>query len=247
MLHIAWSTADGHSGTAGLAPGSKLVLARRMELPERQQMVVEEISGSLYVLVRLPYVSDPALVLTSTDSEPVLYRRQRANGAIIEVTAPGGVAVTPEPGQRITLTASGTEVSFRVPELDFTMETRFASPPPADTGSGTVQLGLSTLERDDSWLVAALAVALSPEHGVVPHGELKAAFAAWRGIAEPSVGSFDRNVLRPAVEARAPELPGTRLNKIAFLVERCRRTAEFPPPVLDEVRRRLRSLPPPGR
>lgn len=247
MLHVEWSTADGHSGATDLDAGNKLVLARRMELPEQQPMVVEEIAGSLYVLVRLPYVSDPALVLTSTEGEPVLYRRQRANGAIVEVTTPSGVAITPEPGQRITLTASGTQVTFRVPELEFAIATRFRASSSPESGSGTVQLGLSTLEHDDSWLVAALAVALSPEHGVVPHGELKSAFAAWRGIAEPSVGSFDRNVLRPAVEARGAELPGTRLNKIAYLVERCRRTSEFPPHVLDEVRRRLSSLPSPGR
>ncbi|MEH3034801.1 MAG: hypothetical protein PGN07_12465 [Aeromicrobium erythreum] len=55
----------------------------------------------------------------------------------------------------------------------------------------------------------------------------------------PSDGSFDRNVLRPALERRAVELPGPRLNKILYLVERCRRTAEFPPPVLEQVRRRL--------
>lgn len=242
MLRIAWSV-DERSGTAMLASRQRLVVARRMDLPTQQPVVVEEISGSTYIFVRLAYVSDPAIVVTATEREPVLYRGQRANGAVVEVAPPGGAAFTPEPGQRVSLTATGTTVTLRVPELDLQLHAEFDTASETASGSGTVQLGVGALEQSDAWLVAALAVALSPDNEVVAHGELKAAFAAWRGIAEPSVGSFDRNVLRPALQSRGVELPaGARLNKIVYLVERCRRTAEFPAHVLDEIRDRLGSL-----
>ena len=35
------------------------------------------------------------------------------------------------------------------------------------------------------------------------------------------------------------EMPGPRLNKIVYLVERCRRTSEFPARLLEDVRDRL--------
>jgi hypothetical protein len=235
---VTWSRDGGPSGTEVLAPGARLVVARRMTLPEQQPFTVERIDGSVYLFVRLPYVSDPALVLSATDGHPVLHRGQRANGAVVELTAPGGAPTTPEPGQRVSLTASGTRVELRVPALVLALEVELDQDA-APTGSGTVQLGVAALEHDDAWLVAALAVALSPEHGVVGHADLKAAFAAWRDEPEMSDGTFDRNVLRPSLEARGVELPGRRLNKIVYLVERCRRTAEFPPRVLDEVRARL--------
>ena len=97
------------------------------------------------------------------------------------------------------------------------------------------------LEHDDSWLVAAIAVALSPDNGVVSHGDLKEAFAAWRGVDLHSDGAFDRNVLRPALTSRGLE-PGPRVNKIVHLVERCRRTSEIPSRLLEDVRERLRLL-----
>lgn len=238
MVRVTWSRDGGPSGTEALSPGARLVVARRMTLPEQQPFTVERIDGSVYLFVRLPYVSDPALVLSATDAHPVLHRGQRANGAVVELVAPGGSPVTPEPGQRVSLTASGTRVELRVPALVLTLEVELDQAA-APAGSGTVQLGVGALEHDDAWLVAALAVALSPDHGIVGHADLKAAFAAWRGEPEMSDGTFDRNVLRPSLEARGVELPGRRLNKIVYLVERCRRTAEFPPRVLDEVRARL--------
>ncbi|MET0928347.1 MAG: hypothetical protein ABWX74_02465 [Aeromicrobium sp.] len=70
------------------------------------------------------------------------------------------------------------------------------------------------------------------------HGDLKRAFALWRGTDEHSDGAFDRNVLRPALAARGLEA-GPRMNKIVLLVERCRRTTEFPARLLDDVRGRL--------
>lgn len=238
MVRVSWTREGGPSGTDVLAPGARLVVARRMSLPEQQPFVVERLDGSVYLFVRLPYVSDPALVLTATDGHPVLHRGQRANGAVVEVVGPSGETTTPAPGQRLSLTESGTRFALRVPELTLGVEVHLASAPPA-AGSGTVQLGVAALEHDDTWLVAALAVALSPEHGVVGHGDLKDAFARWRGEAPMSDGTFDRNVLRPSLETRGVELPGRRLNKIVYLVERCRRTAEFPPRVLAEVRERL--------
>lgn len=238
MVRVTWSCEDGPAGTDVLAPGTRLVVARRMTLPEQQPVAVERIDGSVYLFVRLPYVSDPALVLSATDGHPVLHRGQRANGAVVEVVAPGGEPTTPAPGQRMSLTASGTRVELRVPALVLTLEVELERVAPARE-SGTVQLGVAAMEHDDAWLVAALAVALSPEHGVVSHADLKAAFAAWRAEPEMSDGTFDRNVLRPSLETRGVELPGRRLNKIVYLVERCRRTAEFPPRVLDEVRGRL--------
>jgi len=243
VLRIAWSVDDGPSGTTTLTPGEKLVVARRMDLPPQQTVHVEEIGGSAYLLVRLPYVSDPAIVITATEREPVLYRGQRANGAVVEVAPADGASFTPEPGQRISLTAAGTVVTLRVPMLDLELRAEFDAAPPAPDGSGTAPLAVATLASDDAWLVAALAVALSPNDEIVAHRDLKAAFAAWRGVEEPSVGSFDRNVLRPALRARGVELAaGARLNKIVYLVERCRRTGEFPPHVLQEIRDRLSAL-----
>ena len=63
-----------------------------------------------------------------------------------------------------------------------------------------------------------------------------------RGIDEHSDGAFDRNVLRPAIDARGLDMPGPRLNKIVYLVDRCRRTSEFPRLLLDDVRTRLALL-----
>lgn len=239
MLRVDWSTEDGLSGSHELEPSGRFVVARRMALPEQQLVAVEKIAGSAYVFVRLPYVSDPAVVVTATAAYPVLHRGQRANGAIVEVRSPGSDPASPEPGQTWSLTSSGTVLDLRYPAFSLTATLTFDVPGPVADGTGTVQLGVETFEHDDTWLVAAIAVALSPEHGVVGHAELKRAFAAWRGIEEPSDGSFDRNVLRPALDRRAIELPGPRLNKIHYLVERCRRTGEFPPQVLADVRAHL--------
>ena len=191
------------------------------------------------MLVRLPYVSDPALVVTATDRQPALFRGQRANGAIVEVRSPHGDTTVPAAGQHLSLPHERTEVVLRYPDLVLSVEVE-ADPAPAATGSGTATLDVDTLEADDAWLAGALAVALSPPHGVVAHADLKAAFAAWRGIDEPSVGAFDRGVLRPALASRSIELPGPRLNKIVYLVERCRATNEFPPHILQQVTERLR-------
>ena len=87
-----------------------------------------------------------------------------------------------------------------------------------------MQLGVDSLQHDDAWLVAAIAVALSPENGVVAHGDLKQAFALWRGVEEHSDGAFDRNVLRPALASRGME-PGPRVNKIV-----CSSSAAAAPP-----------------
>lgn len=239
MLHIAWSAGERYSGEATLGPGSAFVLARRMNLPEQQPVLAQTIDGSSYVFVRLPYVSDPALVVTATAAHPVVHRGQRDNGAIVEITTPLG-STTPAPGQKVSLTHSGSRIELRFPALTFSAVVDFTLPDVPD-GSGTVQLGVDSLEHDDTWLIAAIAVALSPDNGVVAHGDLKRAFALWRGIDEPSDGAFDRNVLRPALTSRGLE-PGPRVNKIVYLVERCRRTAEFPARVLDDVRRRLAHL-----
>lgn len=239
MLHIAW-TAGEHAGQVTLQAGSTFILARRMNLPEQVPLVAEQIDGSAYVFVRLPYVSDPALVITATASQPVVHRGQRDNGAVVEITTPHGGATTPAPGQKVSLTDSGSRVELRFPELTFTAVVEFTAPDVPD-GSGTVQLGVDSLQHDDAWLVAAIAVALSPENGVVAHGDLKQAFARWRGVEEHSDGAFDRNVLRPALAARGIEA-GPRMNKIVLLVQRCRRTAEFPARLLDDVRARLRAV-----
>ena len=137
------------------------------------------------------------------------------------------------------MTQPGTRVDLRFPDLTVSVTVDFDPAPATRVGSGTEQLGVAALEGDDLWLVGALAVALSPEHGVVAHGDLKAAFAQWRGVPEPSAGSFDRTILRPALEQRGIELPGPRLNKIVYLVEWSRRTSEFPERMLDDVRSRL--------
>jgi hypothetical protein len=237
VLHIAWSSGEQHAGNATLNAGSTFILARRMNLPEQRLVVAEQLDGSAYVFVRLPYVSDPALVLTATASHPVVHRGQRDNGAIVEITGPSGIATTPAPGQKISLTDSGSRIELRFPDLTFTAVVDFTLPDAAG-GSGTVQLGVDSLQHDDAWLVAAIAVALSPEHGVVAHGDLKRAFAHWRGVDEHSDGAFDRNVLRPALTARGIEA-GPRMNKIVLLVERCRRTYEYPARLLDDVRMRL--------
>ncbi len=242
MLHVAWSgtwlsTGEVHGGEAVVEAGSAFILARRMNLPARQPLVVETISASTYVFVRLPYVSDPSLVVTATHAHPVVHRGQRDNGAVVEVTTPLGASTTPAPGQKLSLTHTGSTVELRFPDLTFTAVARFTAPVVPD-GSGTVQLGVESLQHDDAWLIAAIAVALSPDHGIVAHGDLKQAFARWRGTEEHSDGAFDRNVLRPALTARGLEA-GPRMNKIVLLVERCRRTAEFPTRVLEDVRSRL--------
>lgn len=242
MLHIAWSatwqpTGEVLIGEATVEPGSTFILARRMNLPARQPVVIETIAGSTYLFVRLPYVSDPSLVVTATHAHPVVHRGQRDNGAVIEVTTPLGASTTPAPGQKLSLTDSGSTLDVRFPDLTVTAVVEFTAPEIAD-GSGTVQLGVDSLEHDDAWLIAAIAVALSPDNGVVAHGDLKQAFAQWRGTAEHSDGAFDRNVMRPALAARGLEA-GPRMNKIVLLVERCRRTAEFPTRVLEDVRARL--------
>lgn len=236
MLHIAWSAGD-QTGESRLAPGATFILARRMNLPERQPVVAETIDGSAYVFVRLPYVSDPSLVVTATAGQPVVHRGQRDNGAIVEVTTPQGGSTTPAPGQKISLTDSGSRVEARFPDLTFSAVVSFDAPDVLD-GSGTVQLGVESLQHDDVWLIGAIAVALSPDNGVVGHADLKQAFARWRDVDEHSDGAFDRNVLRPALAGRGIEA-GPRMNKIVLLVERCRRTAEFPSRVLDDVRSRL--------
>ncbi|MCW2829492.1 MAG: hypothetical protein JWP31_184 [Aeromicrobium sp.] len=241
MLHIAWSAGEQHAGQTEVAAGSVFVLGRRMNLPRLQPIVAETIDGSTYVFVRLPYVSDPALVITATEAQPVVHRGQRDNGAVVEITTPVGGPTTPAPGQKISLTHSGSSVHLRFPDLTFTAVVTFDAPAGAAPDSGTMQLGVDALQHSDAWLVAAIAVALSPEHGVVAHGDLKEAFAQWRAIDVPSDGGFDRNVLRPAIEARGLELPGPRLNKIVYLVERCRRTSEFPALLLADVRARLES------
>ncbi|WP_157432543.1 hypothetical protein [Aeromicrobium sp. Root472D3] len=237
MLHIAWSAGDDTSGETTLEQGATFILARRMNLPERQPVVAETIDGSAYVFVRLPYVSDPALVVTATAAQPVVHRGQRDNGAIVELTTPQGGSTTPAPGQKISLIDSGTRIELRFPDLTFSALVTFDLPD-LPGGSGTVQLGVESLQHDDIWLIGAIAVALSPDHGVVAHGDLKQAFARWRGTEEHSDGAFDRNVLRPALTARGLEA-GPRMNKIVLLVERCRRTAEFPSRVLDDVRGHL--------
>ncbi len=239
MLRIGWSVGPEASGRTVVDPGGKLVLARRMTLPEQRSVAVEEIAGSTYVFVRLPYLSDPAVVVQAGAGHPVLHRGQRANGVVVEVVTPDGDASTPVPGQRMSLTAPGTRVSLRFPDLSIDLVIDFDPPTLAPAGTGTVQLDVDALQHDDAWLVAAIAVALSPEHGVVGHAQLKEAFARWREEPERSDGAFDRNVLRPALESRGVELPGPRLNKILYLVERCRRTHEFPARVLDLVRARL--------
>lgn len=239
-MRIAWATDDGVSGTTDLLAGQRFVVARRMDLPGDAPVTAVEADGSCFVFVRLPYVSDPALVLTASETRPALYRGQRANGAIVELWSEAGEITVPAAGQHLTLPDARTRVRLRYPDLVLTLDVE-ATTPVATAGSGTVQLGVDALEDDDGWLVGALVVALSPPHGVVGHAELKSAFAAWRGIEEPSDGAFDRNVLRPALSRRAIELPGPRLNKIVYLVERCRATAEFPPRILDEVRERVRS------
>ncbi|MFI5428234.1 hypothetical protein [Aeromicrobium sp. UC242_57] len=83
MLHIAWSAGESHAGEATLADGAVFVLARRMTLPQQTPIVSREVGGSTYVFVRLPYVSDPAMVITATSAGPVLHRGQRADGAVV--------------------------------------------------------------------------------------------------------------------------------------------------------------------
>ncbi|MEJ7634390.1 hypothetical protein [Aeromicrobium sp.] len=241
MLHIAWTAGERQSGEATLEVGAAFIFARRMNLPEQESLVAERIDGSAYVFVRLPYVSDPALVITATAGQPVVHRGQRDNGAIVEIIGPSGESTTPAPGQKISLTSSGSRIELRYPDLTLSLVVSFDLAAPA-AGSGTVQLGVESLQHDDAWLVAAIAVALSPENGVVAHGDLKRAFAVWRGVEQHSDGAFDRNLLRPALASRGLEMPGPRLNKIVYLVERCRRTSEFPARLLADIRARLRVL-----
>lgn len=129
MLRIAWSVGPDASGRSVVEPGGKLVLARRMTLPEQRPVVVEEIAGSTYVLVRLPYVSDPAVVVQAGPGHPVLHRGQRANGVVLEVVTPAGDASTPAPGQRMSLTSPGTRIGLRFPDLSIELEVDFAPPP----------------------------------------------------------------------------------------------------------------------
>ncbi|KQY59478.1 hypothetical protein ASD11_07915 [Aeromicrobium sp. Root495] len=241
MLRVVWSVGD-LAGEASVAPSHRFVVARRMTLPQQQPVLVDEVGGSTYVFLRLPYVSDPALVVTATEGHPVLHRGQRANGAVMEISWPSGESTTPAPEQRVSITSPGAVVSLRFPDLTVTARLEFAAAAAVTSGTGTMQLGVASLEHDDAWLVAAIAVALSPEPGLVGHADLKRAFALWRGAEELSVGTFDRNVLRPALESREIELPGPRLNKILYLVERCRRTHEFPEHVLADIRERLDEL-----
>lgn len=243
-VRIDWSSDRGDSGHADVAPGHTFMLARRMDLPgppapDRLFHQVE-IDGSTYVFGRLPYLSDPAIVVTATERQPVLHRGQRANGAIVEITSSAGDTTVPVPAQTISLPHATSHVVVRFPEvaISITVNSDAALTDPA-ADSGTVQVGLATFENDDAWLVAALAVALSPEPGVVGHHELKSAFERWRGTEPLSTGAFDRKVLRPALERRGIDLPGPRLNKIVYLVERARATAEFSPHLLAEVRSRL--------
>lgn len=238
---MVWSVGD-LAGEASVAPSHRFVVARRMTLPQQQPVLVDEVGGSTYVFLRLPYVSDPALVVTATEGHPVLHRGQRANGAVMEISWPSGESTTPAPEQRVSITSPGAVVSLRFPDLTVTARLEFAAAAAVTSGTGTMQLGVASLEHDDAWLVAAIAVALSPEPGLVGHADLKRAFALWRGAEELSVGTFDRNVLRPALESREIELPGPRLNKILYLVERCRRTHEFPEHVLADIRERLDEL-----
>lgn len=239
VLELQWTAGDEHGGTIALEAGHKLVCARRMGLPAERTVMAERVSGSLYVFVRLPYVSDPALVVQATAGHPVVHRGQRANGAIVEITDPSGTASSVAPGQSVSVTHPGSAVELRFPTFAFRTTLGFAASGAVAPDTGTVQLGVDALDGDDAWLVAAIAVALSPPHGVIGHAELKTAFARWRAEPERSDGAFDRNVLRPALESRGVELPGPRLNKIVYLVERCRRTAEFPERILDEIRHRL--------
>lgn len=239
MLHVAWSAGESHAGESTLAAGATFMVARRMNLPGGQQVVAQEIDGSAYVFVKLPYVSDPAIVITATARGPVVHRGQRANGAVVEITTPAGSSTTPAPGQKISLTHSGTRIELRYPDLTISAVATFDAPPGEVVDSGTVQLGVDSLQHDDAWLIAAIAVALSPDNGVVAHSDLKQAFARWRGTEVHSDGAFDRNVLRPALTSRGLEMPGPRMNKIVYLVDRCRRTSEFPERILDDVRARL--------
>lgn len=252
MLNVRWSAgpdvggADLNgadlSGATRIDDGGTFVMARRMNLPGDHMIDVQEIAGSTYLFVRLPYLSDPAIVITDTKHGPVVHRGQRDNGAVVTVTDAGGRASSPVPGQRISLTSSPSTIQVRFPELVLSAEVRFDSPVAVGADSGTVQLGVDMLSDHDAWLVAALAVALSPDNGVVSHAALKTAFATWRGIDEPSDGGFDRNVLRPALTARGMEMPGPRMNKIAYLVDHCRRTHEFADYIVADVRRRLAAL-----
>jgi hypothetical protein len=242
VLHVRWSAGHDLHGTTRITDGGTFVVARRMNLPGEQIVDVQEIAGSTYLFVRLPYVSDPALVVTDTAHGPVVHRGQRDNGAIVEVSDAHGRSTTPAPGQRMSLTHSPSRIELRFLETVLAAEVTFTAPVADAADSGTVQLGVDMLADSDAWLVAALAVALSPANGVVSHAALKAAFATWRGIDEPSDGGFDRNVLRPALTSRGMDMPGPRMNKIAYLVDRCRRTAEFSDYILADVARRLDAL-----
>lgn len=243
MLRITWSMHGGQRGQATLEPGNRFVVARRMELPPERSVAVEEIDGSTYLFVRLPYVSDPALVITAGSDEPVVFRGQRANGAIVEFTVPGREATVPDPGQKFSVPVSGSRIDLRFPETALTAVLEFDSSPAAiQARGGTVQVGVRTLEHDDAWLTGAIAVALSGDQGIVSHKDLKAAIGLWRGGEIRSDSQFERQYLRPALDSRGIELPGARLNKIVYIVEKCRRTGEFPPGMLDEIRTRLAEL-----
>lgn len=243
MLRVTWSLSNGQRGETALEPGSRFVVARRMELPLERPVAVEEIDRTTYVFLRLPYVSDPALVITAGADEPVVFRGQRANGAVVEFTVPGREATVPDPGQKISVPVSGSRVDLRFPDEALTAVLEFdASQAAIQARGGTLQVGVQTLEHDDAWLTGAIAVALSDEQGIVAHKELMAAIGLWRGTEIRSASQFERQYLLPAVESRGIELPGARLNKIVYIVERCRRTGEFPEPMLTEIRERLAAL-----
>lgn len=242
-MRVSWSTSDGQRGTATLEAGQRLVVARRMELPAERPIAVEQIDGSTYVFMRFPYVSDPALVITGGHDEPVLFRGQRSNGALVEFSVPGRESTAPEPGQKLSVPASGSRIDLRFPEVGFTAVVEFDETlSTLKARGGTVQVGVQAMEHDDAWLAGAIATALSGEQSIVAHKDLKAAIGAWRGTEIRSDGQFDRQYLRPALESRGIELPGARLNKIVYIVERCRRTGEFPPAMLDDIRARLSEL-----
>src|SRR5690606_35425231 len=65
-VRVTWSSNVGARGAVDLAAGQRFVVARRMDLPGDR--LVTSVPGQDHlVLVRLPYVSDPALVVTATD------------------------------------------------------------------------------------------------------------------------------------------------------------------------------------
>jgi len=130
-VRVTWSSNVGARGAVDLAAGQRFVVARRMDLPGDR--LVTSVPGQDHlVLVRLPYVSDPALVVTATDRQPALFRGQRANGAIVEVRSPHGDTTVPAAGQHLSLPHERTEVVLRYPDLVLSVEVE-ADPAPAET------------------------------------------------------------------------------------------------------------------